>query len=84
MRILAFLGVLWLLRLLIGALAGKAIKSNRSGPETVRTKTVKDPVCGMYMDPRLAIQHQEQAGTIYFCSETCRDQYLKDTSVRGQ
>lgn len=38
---------------------------------------VKDPVCGMYLDPRLAIR-DEMKGTYYFCSEQCRDQFMSN------
>lgn len=37
---------------------------------------VKDPVCGMYMDSRLAIRLQRNRDDIYFCSETCKQKYL--------
>jgi YHS domain-containing protein len=78
LRILVFLlGVFWILKKVIGFLYINPIKSTRSEPEPAApTNTVKDPVCGMYMDPRLAIRHQGKTGDLYFCSEDCRDRYL--------
>ncbi|WP_083225047.1 heavy metal translocating P-type ATPase [Sphingomonas panacis] len=40
---------------------------------------VKDPVCGMTVDPAATTHHAEQAGTIYhFCSAGCRAKFLAD------
>ena len=38
---------------------------------------VKDPVCGMYMDPRLAVKYEIKNGTFYFCSENCKKKFLE-------
>jgi YHS domain-containing protein len=77
LRILAFLGVLWFLRKILGLLA-KHPAPSRHG-EALPGNTVKDPVCGMYMDPRLAIKLQDRAGgDLYFCSEECRRRYLTE------
>ena len=38
--------------------------------------TVKDPVCGMYMDPKLAIPLENGKESLYFCSEECRRKFL--------
>jgi len=44
------------------------------GPVFGRTKTVKDPVCGMRVDPATADAHAGHAGrTYYFCSQNCAD-----------
>jgi YHS domain-containing protein len=37
---------------------------------------VKDPVCGMYMDPRLALRQEEKGELLFFCSEECRQKYM--------
>jgi len=42
--------------------------------------TVKDPVCGMYMDPRLAIRLEFKNGSFYFCSDECRQKFLSKPS----
>jgi YHS domain-containing protein len=40
---------------------------------------VRDPVCGMLLDPTQAPATLEQAGaTLHFCSLGCRDQYERE------
>jgi Cu+-exporting ATPase len=39
-------------------------------------ETVKDPVCGMTINPNKAFARQEHAGkTYYFCSGHCREKF---------
>ncbi len=46
---------------------------------------VKDPVCGMYMDFRLAIPFENRKEAFYFCSEECKNKYLgKPTEGREE
>lgn len=41
--------------------------------------TVKDPVCGMEIDPATAAASQEHRGTTYyFCSEACHEKFVAD------
>jgi YHS domain-containing protein len=83
-RILAFLGVLWVLQRLLGFFFGKSAKPAKpDGAGTAPTNTVKDPVCGMYMDPRLAIRCQHEGKDIFFCSEECRRKYLDGKANPG-
>lgn len=75
-RILFIILAVWLLRRLLMLFLGnnktqKPRKHSESGKNMV-----KDPVCGMYMDPKLAIKHELKNGTFYFCSEKCRDKFL--------
>ena len=44
-------------------------------PQGVRSTTVKDPVCGMYLDPRLAIRLEQNNGVFFFCSDSCRQKF---------
>ena len=76
-RLLTFLGVFWVLeRLLRFFIAKRPPTSNpRSDGSAHPTDTVRDPVCGMYMDPRLAIRSPGKDGDLFFCSEDCRKQY---------
>lgn len=40
---------------------------------------VKDPVCGMEIDPTDAVAHETHDGhDIYFCSTGCHQTFLKD------
>lgn len=41
--------------------------------------TVRDPVCGMEIEPQSAFANREHIGqTFYFCSQSCVDQFDKD------
>ena len=43
------------------------------------TAVVKDPVCGMMVDPRTAKHRAEHGGqTYYFCSAGCRTKFEAD------
>ena len=78
MRLLALLGVLWLLRRILGFFLVKTVKTTRPAQgKSVSTDTVRDPVCGMYMDPRLALKIEKGQGTFFFCSEECREKFLR-------
>lgn len=47
-----------------------------AGVRAAQTRTVKDPVCGMSVDPTTAEHHADHNGkTYYFCSETCRAKF---------
>jgi Cu+-exporting ATPase len=40
-------------------------------------ETVKDPVCGMEIDPGTAAASEEHEGTTYyFCSEACHQKFI--------
>lgn len=80
LRLLIFLSAFWLFRRVLlffsrGSTnkAGAAFGKERTKPSN---DTVKDPICGMYMDPRLAIRVENEDGLLYFCSEECRQRYL--------
>jgi P-type Cu+ transporter len=36
---------------------------------------VRDPVCGMLVDPASSIRHEHEARTYYFCSSHCREKF---------
>jgi uncharacterized membrane protein YraQ (UPF0718 family)/YHS domain-containing protein len=44
---------------------------------------VRDPVCGMTVDRDRAVTARVLGRTQYFCSETCRDQYLAEREHAG-
>jgi uncharacterized protein len=79
LRLLLIIVALWLLRRFLGSLMGEPLyRQNRS--QTARnaapSRMVKDPVCGMYMDSRLAVEVQNKGGYFYFCSDECRNKFL--------
>ncbi len=47
-----------------------------SGVRSVGSTSIKDPLCGTYVDPALAFPLELQGGgTLLFCSASCRDAY---------
>ncbi len=59
-----------------------------SDPRKVRTsgqrqvpksskRMVKDPQCGMYLAPELAIETRSAGGNLYFCSKECQENYAR-------
>ncbi len=77
LRILAIVWIVWGLLKMVGRMLSKSSHENKSAPPGNPPKNmVKDPVCGMYMDPRLAIRVQKWNGDLYFCSEECRNAYF--------
>jgi YHS domain-containing protein len=80
LRVFAFLATLWFIKRLFrpGSRRNAQAPGPGAGPERApqQKETVKDPVCGMYMDPRLAIRQEEGGESLFFCSEECRQKYL--------
>ena len=66
--ILAVVRAVW--RLAKGVLEGAGY-ARVDGPRQVGVKLERDPVCGTYVSPDLAISD----GKNYFCSEKCRDEF---------
>ncbi len=73
--VLAYLGVLLLRRLLqLGV-------PRRDPAENARTlkgaDMVQDPSCGIYVPRDTAVSTQVRGETRYFCSEKCRNEFVK-------
>ena len=52
--------------------------SHRTGGQTAKGALVKDPVCGMNIDPAASPHQAEHAGqTYHFCSAGCRAKFVK-------
>ena len=84
LRVVFLLLVLWLLRRFLGNLVGASKQPNaKEKVEDVPNSMVKDPVCGMYMDSRLAIRFENRKEAFYFCSEECKKKYL-DEPTKGR
>ncbi len=43
-----------------------------------KSNAVKDPVCGMMVDPASAISHAHASATYYFCGKRCHDKFAAD------
>ena len=65
------------------ALTGRgspATNQGRSGTAPSELKVgqmYRDPICGVYIAQDLALSVRSGAQTIYFCSDPCRQEYLK-------
>jgi Cu+-exporting ATPase len=82
-RLLVLIFILWLIRRFIAGLMGHArrpgARSANSGSQSAN-HTVKDPVCGMYLDPRLAVHYDQGKESQYFCSEECKQKFVAGLS----
>lgn len=87
MRLLFFLSLFWALGRLLKKLWGgmpRQANPNAAEPRGQASDTVKDPVCGMYLDPRLAIRAEIERGVFhFFCSEKCRGQFMNNPGQFG-
>lgn len=73
----ALLFVRMALRRFFPQLGGRARNDRREG-RLPSNEMVKDPVCGMYVDPRLALPLKRDGETVFFCSDACRSRYQSD------
>ena len=60
--------------------AGGKDKPGRTPARAVKLQ--RDPVCGTYVTPSPALSLASGDSTVYFCSETCRDEYAR-SKVKG-
>jgi uncharacterized protein len=88
MSILIKLGLfilgIYLLRKILSVFLGTHKKTEPTNdPADLTNQMVKDPVCGMYMDSRLAVRLENRDGAFYFCSEGCKTKFLDMPSESG-
>jgi uncharacterized protein len=81
-RLFFLIFLLWLLRIVLAKVFGGARQKPRAS-EKPSNNMVKDPVCGMYMDSRLAIRFESSNEAHYFCSEECKKKYLNKSAEKG-
>ncbi len=80
-RLLVLIFLLWLLRRFLSSLTGAPKQATRNEEAPLPTNNmVKDPVCGMYMDSRLAVRLENRKGTFYFCSDACKSEFMGKSS----
>ena len=79
--LLLFVMVLLALRAVGRFMAGV---SQGARPEAPRARTggspvkmAKDPVCGTFVVPGKALSTTSDGATVWFCSERCRDQFVR-------
>ena len=84
-RILILLLLLLVIRALVARLFGTGRRASRKRARggskraraTVRGRMVKDPQCGIYVATDLAVRIRKKNADLYFCSEECRDKFLR-------
>jgi YHS domain-containing protein len=54
-------------------------RSQRTTPDRP-VQMVRDPVCGTFVLPERAITLADGRGSVYFCSNACRDKYRARTA----
>jgi YHS domain-containing protein len=80
-RFLILIFLLWLLRRFVASLTRAPKQTATERDDDSQTNSmVKDPVCGMYMDSRLALRLENGSGTFYFCSDACKSEFMGKSS----
>ena len=64
----------------IGSSGGRVSPKHEPASEREDTELIKDPQCGTYFLKRTGVSVQIDGRQMYFCSEKCRDEYLKKGS----
>ena len=82
-RILFLALVVWLIRSVLKSIQGFGKTRSKKPPAEETGVMVKDPVCGMYMDSRLAIRLDRRDKPVYFCSESCKSKYLSESADKS-
>ncbi|GFP75730.1 YHS domain-containing protein [Clostridium fungisolvens] len=54
--------------------------SDESNKQIDQSNLVKDPICGMMVNPETAIKQIIDGQTYYFCSEGCRREFIRKQS----
>ena len=82
--LIAILAAFVLLRSLLAPLVNAVVAllaPSPSPPSQVSAKPSselkKDPVCGTFVAPELAVVEKLKGQTVHFCSKKCRDEYLR-------
>ncbi|MDQ3439094.1 MAG: hypothetical protein M3478_01945 [Planctomycetota bacterium] len=70
----------FVLRLVKGIIEGASLPGGGPGQRPANPPAVKmvaDPVCGTYVVPGKALQLARGRDTVYFCSDKCRDEWVR-------
>lgn len=80
-RLFIVLLLLTVLRWILGWFSSPGPRKVRTGGQREVPKSskrmVKDPQCGMYVAPELALETRDSQGSVYFCSKECQENYAK-------
>jgi YHS domain-containing protein len=83
LRLVILIAFLYLVRRVLSNVMGGRKNPAPKNSGQAPNQMVKDPVCGMYMDARLAVRLESKKEVVYFCSEKCRTKYLEVSSNAG-
>jgi YHS domain-containing protein len=67
----------WVLGWIFGSRPRKVPTTGRRQVPKSSKRMVKDPQCGMYLAPELALEVRRPGGSLYFCSRECWENYAK-------
>lgn len=56
-------------------------KKDDYNPEINPLNSVKDPICGMTINPNTALNLTIDGKTYYFCSESCKDVFVRKQNL---
>lgn len=51
-------------------------------PQIKEEQMKKDPICGTYIPESQAIKYKHENEVLFFCSETCKEKFLKSKKNR--
>jgi YHS domain-containing protein len=59
----------------------KAVDDNKNKEDAV--DLIKDPICGTFVDKETGYKVKFYDKIYYFCSEECRDKFIKEKKSKG-
>jgi len=73
-------------RIMDGVIEAAGGRPNRARPPARSVKLARDPICGTFVSPSRAIELQARGGGApqYFCSEQCRDEFVRGGAGRSR
>jgi hypothetical protein len=82
--VFAALLVLRALRLLLAAFFSARTRRSDGSPASIEGEMVRDPICGTWIDRRLALAARSGEGWVPVCSEECRARAAAGPNDPGQ
>lgn len=88
MDMIFLIGVVYTISKTIRGLLGGAHKgfhgipqgARKSAPNTVEGRTVRDPVCGMFVSTEVSHRLVQGREVLHFCSKECMDKYERQAA----
>ncbi len=63
-----------------GSVQGERKRAASTSASTVEGRTVRDPVCGMFVSTEVSHRLVQGKEVLHFCSEDCLEKYEKQTA----